>query len=168
MSFVTAKSRDIPITKKHTIPRLELLGNLLLSKLVCNVSRALDVELKVSKIFCWTDSTISLSWIKSSKKEFKVFVQNRVNDIRKNVDMNDWYYRRSEVNPADIITKCGGDPKSVMWWNVRDFLYQVIFNPEGTFDCDISLPPEIMEEVSSSNYNSVLLASQENSNLISN
>ena len=91
-----------------------------------------------------------------------------MNDIRKNVNMNDWYYCRSEVNAADIITKCGGDPKSAMWWNCPDFLYQVIFNPEGAFDCDISLPPEIMEEVSRSNYNSVLLASQENSNLIGN
>ena len=88
VSLVTAKSRIVPNSKAETIPRLELLGSLVLSKLMASVVVALDNELPVKKVFCWTDSTIALSWIKAVSKEFKTFVQNRVSIIRKNVNEN--------------------------------------------------------------------------------
>ena len=70
VSLVTAKSRLVPRRKKHsienkyTIPRLELLGNFLLSKLVVNVIEVLRDDMKIGRIVCWTDSMISLAWIK--------------------------------------------------------------------------------------------------------
>ena len=88
------------------------MGNLILSKLVNSVARALKDDLIVDKVFCWTDSTVSLAWIKSTDKVFRVFVQNRVTVIRENVKSEDWYYCRTGVNPADVITRNGGDPRS--------------------------------------------------------
>ena len=38
VSFVAAKSRIVPTSKKQSIPRLELLGNLILSQLVFYLS----------------------------------------------------------------------------------------------------------------------------------
>ena len=55
--------------------------------------------------YCWSDSQISLAWIKAVDKEFRVFVQNRVVDIRRNVNPNSWFYCRTYDNPADIITR---------------------------------------------------------------
>ena len=78
ISLVTAKSIVTPIKKKFTIPRLELLGNFILAKLIDVVYRALNEEVKISEMFCWTDSMITLPWIKAYDQEFETFVQNRV------------------------------------------------------------------------------------------
>ena len=107
VAFVAAKSRVVPTSKKLTVPRLELLGNLLLSRLVVNVLRALEMELFISEVFCWSDSLISLAWIKGVDKEFKPFIENRLVEIRRNVDINKWFYVRTEANPADMITRSG-------------------------------------------------------------
>ena len=86
IAFVASKSRVAPLKRKETIPRLELMGNLLLSRLVQNIVSAVKDEIVFDKITCFTDSQVSLSWIKAEAKELKTFVQNRVIEIRKNVE----------------------------------------------------------------------------------
>ena len=125
-ALVTSKSRIVSLKKKFTIPKLELLGNFLLSKLIVNVLNALNEELIINRVFCWTDSQISLAWIKAEKKEFKVFVQNRVIDIRKHVSSSDkWFYVKSEDNPADIITRMNCIVNQNLWWHGPRFLLDV-------------------------------------------
>jgi hypothetical protein len=121
VSFVTSKSRIVPAKKNYTIPRLELLGNLLLSKLLTNVVAALKEELAIDSVHCWTDSQITLSWIRATNKEFKTFVQNRVVTIRENVDSSKWHYCKTINNPADIITRENKYINEV-WWNGPLFL----------------------------------------------
>ena len=58
--FVTAKSRIVPLKKSFSIPRLELLGNFILSKLMVTVHDSLISEIDISNFYCWTDSQISL------------------------------------------------------------------------------------------------------------
>ena len=60
VNLICSKSRVAPI-KTITIPRLELLGNLLLSRLMDSVKLALKEELKFDKSYHWTDSKITLS-----------------------------------------------------------------------------------------------------------
>ena len=73
--FVTSKSRIVPAKKIDlTVPRLKLLGNFVLSKLMFNVLSALKNEIAINSVYCWTDSQISLAWIRSINKEFKTFV----------------------------------------------------------------------------------------------
>ena len=54
-----------------------------------------------------------------------MFVQNRVIDIRRNVNPNSWFYCRTYDNPADIIS-CFKTLESLeslhMWWNGPCFL----------------------------------------------
>ena len=104
VTLVTSKTRIVPLNKKIMIPRLELLGNLLLSKLVVSVLSALKEELCINGVYLWSDSKISLAWIwiKAENKEFKTFIQNRVIVIRKNTQEFEWNYCRSVDNPADI------------------------------------------------------------------
>ena len=52
ISFVASKSRVAPLKRKETIPRLELLGNLILSRLVINVLNALCNKLNVDLSNC--------------------------------------------------------------------------------------------------------------------
>ena len=86
IKFATSKSRIFPLNKTYTIPRLELLGNVLLSSLIRVVYNSLYEEIAIEEIFCWTDSFISLSSIRAVKQKFKFFVQNRVIKIRENVN----------------------------------------------------------------------------------
>ena len=79
--FVACKTRVSPV-KEQTIPRLELLSALLLSKLVNSVSQALSPDLSLGEPSYYTDSKVSLYWIKGQEREWKPFVQNRVIQIR--------------------------------------------------------------------------------------
>ena len=55
--LVTSKSRDAPLKGKQTIPRLELMGMLLLARLVDSVRKCCrDTEMKFQKVSCYTDS----------------------------------------------------------------------------------------------------------------
>ena len=67
VNLICSKSR-IPPIKTITIPRLELLGNLLRSRIIDSVKLALKEELKFDKSYYWTDSKITRSWIKSAEK----------------------------------------------------------------------------------------------------
>ena len=57
-----------------------------------SVEQALDKEMKFDKHFYWTDSQISLAWIKSTEKEYETFVENRVQEIRRKSNIEDWAY----------------------------------------------------------------------------
>ena len=58
--------------KTITIPRLELLGNLLLSRLMGSVKLALKEELKFDESYYWTDSKIT-NTMSSLKIGFKKY-----------------------------------------------------------------------------------------------
>ena len=66
----------------ETIPRLELLGALILARLVNTVLAAFDGTLKVDSLHYWLDSQIALWWIWGVSREFKQFIQNRTVEIR--------------------------------------------------------------------------------------
>ena len=87
-----------------------------------SVTRALKDDMNIERICCWTDSKVTLSWIKSTK-EFRTFVQNRVLQIRKNVVQGSWYYCSSQDNPADVITRDNNIPNYSLWWKGPSFLY---------------------------------------------
>ena len=87
ISFVSSKSRIVPTKKIDLLAhRLELLGNLVLSKLMINALPELQNDIVIDSVYCWTDYQIALGWIGSVNREFKTFVPNRVLSIRKNVD----------------------------------------------------------------------------------
>ena len=50
--FVTAKSRVLWLKKSFTIPRLELLGNFILTKLMAAVYDSLVSEIDISNFYC--------------------------------------------------------------------------------------------------------------------
>ena len=65
---------------------------------------AFQGEIIISCLYAWTDSQVSLAWIKALHKEFQTFVQNRVVEIRKNISPENWSYCSTKVNPSDLIT----------------------------------------------------------------
>ena len=81
VKFVAAKTLVAPVGGM-TIPRLELLSEVLLSKLITSINSSLESELQLDEAVCFTDSKMSLFWIQGVTHESKQFDENRINTIR--------------------------------------------------------------------------------------
>ena len=86
----------------ETIPRLELMACLTLALLITAVYKALASTIEVDTVIKWNDSQIVWLWINGESKQFKQFVQNRVENIRSLWSKENWRYCPSELNPSDI------------------------------------------------------------------
>lgn len=103
VSLVSSKSRVAPI-KKIILPRLELMGSLLCSRLVNFVKNAFNLDTDVG-VLCWTDSIIALSWIQGGVSKKEIFVANGVKEIRELMPPHCWQHCGSKDSPADLITR---------------------------------------------------------------
>jgi len=65
----------------------------------------LKKEIPIHQTIYWTDSKVTLAWIQSPKKEYKIFVENRLCSIRKQTEIPDWKFVGTNFNPADLITR---------------------------------------------------------------
>ncbi|KAL5479392.1 hypothetical protein EMCRGX_G022912 [Ephydatia muelleri] len=102
--FVAAKMRVAPL-QVQTVPRLELLSALLLSRLLVSVRNYLQREVPNISVRCYTDSQVALYWIRGKEKEWKPFVRNRVNEICDNVHPALWNHCPGSTNPADLPSR---------------------------------------------------------------
>ena len=134
-AFVSSKTKVAPI-KKITLPRLELMGCVILVALIRVVLHAFT-DYVVSKTYCWTDNTDCLSWIVRRDKLRCKFVQNRANKIREHlpdVPDNDsnlpptvWMHCPGKINPADIPSRglsLADNERREVWTHGPAFLKQ--------------------------------------------
>ena len=75
MRFIAAKTCVAPL-RGMTIPLLEPLSVLLLSKLITSVQVTLQPEVTLGDPVCYTDSRVALYWIQGCNQEWKQFIQN--------------------------------------------------------------------------------------------
>ena len=101
-SFVMGKARLAPI-REISIPRLELTAAVISVKLSHVIRDELD--LTVSKVIYWTDSTSVLKCINNETKRFHTFESNRLTIIRDGSTPQQWRYVNREDNPADDGSK---------------------------------------------------------------
>ena len=102
--FIVSKTRVAP-TQELTIPRLELLSALLLSRLITVVSDDLKLILPHFDLRRYTDSTVALYWIRATEKDWKPFVNNRATKIRNHVSPEYWSHYPGLSNPADLPSR---------------------------------------------------------------
>ena len=130
-SLVMAKSRVAPL-KVITIPRLELAAAVVSVRIHTILRKQLNYEV-VKEVF-WTDSKVILGYINSDAKRFKVYVANRVQQIRDHTSAAQWKYVETDSNPADYASR--GMPVQAMinsskWWYGPDFLWQLYDTTEA-------------------------------------
>ncbi|KAL0859308.1 hypothetical protein ABMA27_011110 [Loxostege sticticalis] len=143
--LVASKNRIAPI-KPTTMPRLELCGALLGSRLCAKVKESLT--LPVSRCIFWCDSTIVLSWLSKPSTELKPFVRHRVNEIQETTFGSTWNYVPTRDNPADLVSrgvKADQISDSQLWWSGPTFLMQDEVNwPKLSKDIEKQDLPEMI------------------------
>ena len=83
-----------------SVPQLELLGCLLLTKLIDSVWNAFDDVLEIRSTVCWSDSEICILWdklISNTKFGLRNELANAKNERLR--------YVLGKLNPADISTR---------------------------------------------------------------
>ncbi len=119
--MIAAKTRVAP-NIASSVPRLELMGAVVGTRLTITISRALEIPLNQSTF--WSDSLNVLWWIRGKSREFKPFVANRIGEIQTNTSPEQWRYVPTSVNPADLLSR--GIVQWILhnqnsWWTGPEF-----------------------------------------------
>ena len=72
---------------------------------MAKVTESLSERLSLGDPRCFTDSQVTLFWIRGIEKDWKPFVQNRVKEIWKLVSADHWDHCPSKENPADLPSR---------------------------------------------------------------
>ena len=98
--LIASKSRVAPV-KSMTIQRLELMGAVISARLANTILQSIEVN---KAIYC-TDSTNVLYWVRNQSRNFKTFVANRIGEIQRLTNPEQWRHVPGELNPADLATR---------------------------------------------------------------
>lgn len=123
-NLISAKSRVSPL-RTVSLPRLELCACVLLSQLTHKVIDIYKNVIKIDSVNLWTDSLISLAWIKSHPSKWNIFVSNRVSLIQELTNECRWRHVRSKDNPSDYVSRGLTSYELInsdVWWNGPQYL----------------------------------------------
>ena len=65
----------------------------------------LELDITIHDVIFWTDAMTVLKYIRNDQKRWKIFVANRVSEIRESTQPNQWRYVPSHLNVADCCTR---------------------------------------------------------------
>jgi len=147
--LLASKTRIAPLPKKKvTLPRLELLSSLLAVRLGEVVKAAMQIH--HWKTIYWSDSLVSLGWIRGEPNKWKPFVRNQVETIRKFSQPEWWRHCPGLQNPADLASRGAPAPAlvtSTLWWNGPIWLRED--EREWPDPPDNQIPPTIQSQIES-------------------
>ena len=124
LSLILSKTRVAKL-KPSTVPRQELCAAVLLTELLTEVKGILNIP--DADVYCWSDSSIVLSWLDGHPRDYKVFITNRVHSVLQATSPKSWRHVPTAENPADCASR-GLMPaellKHQLWWEGPEWLHQ--------------------------------------------
>lgn len=124
VQLMCSKNRLAPL-KRVTLPRLELLAALLGARLLRYFCQATDYP--VTDATLWSDSLVTLGWIRGDPNNWKTFVCNRVTEIQTSTAPSQWRHCPGRTNPADCLSRGLTADKLAsfsLWWKGPVWLAQ--------------------------------------------
>lgn len=108
------------------------------------------MQLNLSKHQYWTDSKVTLCWIKSTLKTWKTFLSYRVGEIQEKASVSERFHMKGSENPADIISRgcCPTElSRCVFWWHgpgwlLKDEEYWPSIKPEEVSTDWVDIPEQ--------------------------
>ena len=117
------EEEDDVLKNELTIARLELQAAVVGAKIVKYLLPTLNEA--TCKVFCFTDSAITLARIRKGPDAWKIWVGNRVKYIVDICESKNWHYVPTKENPADLVSR-GLSAKelidSELWWRGPRFV----------------------------------------------
>ena len=134
--LVIGKSRVAPL-KYITMPRMELVAATLSVKISALLKR--ELQMNCDKEIFWTDSEVTLGYIRNESERLKISVANGIELIREHSEAEQWHYVNTKENPADYVSRgisMGNRDKVEQWILGPKFLWE----PEDTWNTNTKTP----------------------------
>ena len=120
--------------KSRLASKLELLAALIAVQIKEKLVK--EANVKVSKLYFWSDSKTVLRFTRNENSSFPTYVMHHINEIRSNSDILDWYFVPGKLSISDNCTHTitfKSIAKDNQYLNGPSFLYKSL---ESILQCD--------------------------------